>query len=63
MQGDAPARTLYVPRVHAMHGPASGPVYPLLHRHSNATTLPSREFEFVAQGKQSLPDVAPVVPR
>lgn len=63
VQNEEPFMCLYVPRVHAMHGPAFAPLKPLLHRQCSARMLPSGELLFGKHGKHSELELAPVAPK
>jgi hypothetical protein len=52
-----PISILNVAGTHARHGPSSGPVYPLLHRHK---TLDPADCEFAGHDEQAEIDAAPV---
>ena len=60
IQGDEPFEYLYVPAIHIVHKPPSGPVNPLLHMQSLATMLPENEPELAGQVIQVLDVTAPV---
>ena len=59
-----PATALYMPATHAVHGPPSGPVAPVLHRQLVRTIFPVVvELDSTGQATQAVSAVAPVVVR
>ena len=60
VHGAEPIEALYVPEVHNVHVPPSGPVKPLLQRQELGVLLPTIELEFKGQSMHVFEFVAPV---